>query len=291
MSSGASSTLKWSACASFWTWRDVARRRRRRQAAADRGYTVLDIRLRLRCASPPCTTFMATSLRSRRSCATSAPPASSESSSAATCCQVRCRANRSTRLLDLDIPVQFIQGNGDREVIAPTGSAAGGVPRVDALERRAAERRKRPADCGLAAHRARARLTDRASAVLSRDAAQRPGDLYASDARRAAAADFRDARCAAGGLRPHAHAVRSHDRRGPRDQCRQRRDAVWRTWRLLAAARAGRRAPPHPYDLEAAAERIRATKCPTADEFAARNVLQPPSEQDILAAFTNAGLK
>ncbi len=27
-----------------------------------------------------------------------------------------------TRLLDLDLPIQFIQGNGDREVIAPTGA-------------------------------------------------------------------------------------------------------------------------------------------------------------------------
>jgi len=45
------------------------------------------------------------------------------------------------------------------------------------------------------------------------------------------------------------------------------------------------------YDLEAAAARVRATKYPTADEFAARNVLQPPSEQDILAVFANAGLK
>jgi hypothetical protein len=45
------------------------------------------------------------------------------------------------------------------------------------------------------------------------------------------------------------------------------------------------------YDLEDAAERIRETKYPTTEEFAARNVLQPPSEQDILAAFTNVGLK
>src|SRR6185295_6074345 len=45
------------------------------------------------------------------------------------------------------------------------------------------------------------------------------------------------------------------------------------------------------YDLEAAAARVRATKYPAADEFAARNILQPPSEPDILAVFANAGLK
>jgi predicted phosphodiesterase len=40
-----------------------------------------------------------------------------------------------------------------------------------------------------------------------------------------------------------------------------------------------------PYDLAAAAERIRTTAYPHADEFAARNVLQPPSEAEILAAY------
>jgi len=46
-----------------------------------------------------------------------------------------------------------------------------------------------------------------------------------------------------------------------------------------------------PYDLERAAERIRDTKYPQAQEFAARNVLQPPSEKEILEAFTRAELK
>ena len=45
------------------------------------------------------------------------------------------------------------------------------------------------------------------------------------------------------------------------------------------------------YDLAAAAERIRATKYPQAEEFAARNVLQPPSERAILEMFSQAELK
>ena len=45
------------------------------------------------------------------------------------------------------------------------------------------------------------------------------------------------------------------------------------------------------YDLENAAERIRATEYPQAQEFAARNVLQPPSEQQMLEAFGRAELK
>ena len=46
-----------------------------------------------------------------------------------------------------------------------------------------------------------------------------------------------------------------------------------------------------PYDLADAAQRIRFTGYPKADEFAARNVLQPPTEEEMLAAFGNAELK
>jgi hypothetical protein len=45
------------------------------------------------------------------------------------------------------------------------------------------------------------------------------------------------------------------------------------------------------YDLARAAERIRATTYPQAEEFAARNVLQPPPAEQTLAAFTAVGLK
>ena len=38
------------------------------------------------------------------------------------------------------------------------------------------------------------------------------------------------------------------------------------------------------YDLSSAAERIRATSYPQAEEFAARSVLQPPAEQEMLDA-------
>jgi putative phosphoesterase len=41
-----------------------------------------------------------------------------------------------------------------------------------------------------------------------------------------------------------------------------------------------------PYDLAKAAERIRGTEYPQAQEFAAINVLRPPSERDMLERFT-----
>ena len=43
-----------------------------------------------------------------------------------------------------------------------------------------------------------------------------------------------------------------------------------------------------PYDLERAAEQVRATAYPQAEDFAARNVLHPPSEADMLGAFSKA---
>lgn len=45
------------------------------------------------------------------------------------------------------------------------------------------------------------------------------------------------------------------------------------------------------YDLERAAERIRATSYPQAEDFASRYVLQPPSEASMLELFTQAELK
>jgi predicted phosphodiesterase len=45
------------------------------------------------------------------------------------------------------------------------------------------------------------------------------------------------------------------------------------------------------FDLARAAERVRATKCPQAEDFAARNVLQPPSEAAMLEVFARAELK
>jgi len=46
-----------------------------------------------------------------------------------------------------------------------------------------------------------------------------------------------------------------------------------------------------PYDFAKAAERIQETNYPQADEFAARNVLQPPSATVMLEAFTKASLR
>jgi predicted phosphodiesterase len=45
------------------------------------------------------------------------------------------------------------------------------------------------------------------------------------------------------------------------------------------------------YDLTQAAERIRGTKYPQAEDFAARNILQPPAEEEMLKLLARAELK
>lgn len=45
------------------------------------------------------------------------------------------------------------------------------------------------------------------------------------------------------------------------------------------------------YDLAAAAERVKASDYPQAEPFAAKNILQPPSEREMLAVFAKAELK
>ncbi len=45
------------------------------------------------------------------------------------------------------------------------------------------------------------------------------------------------------------------------------------------------------YDLAHAAERIRKADYPQAEEFIARNLLQPPSEEEMLKLFARVELK
>jgi hypothetical protein len=46
-----------------------------------------------------------------------------------------------------------------------------------------------------------------------------------------------------------------------------------------------------PFDLAKAAERIRGTDYPQARNFAARNILQPPSEKEMFEVCAKAELK
>jgi predicted phosphodiesterase len=45
------------------------------------------------------------------------------------------------------------------------------------------------------------------------------------------------------------------------------------------------------YDLAEAAARVRSTRYPQAEEFATRSILEPPSEEEMLRAFTNISFR
>ena len=59
-------------------------------------------------------------------------------------------------------------------------------------------------------------------------------------------------------------------------------------WALLGPGLELRRTE---YDLRQAADRVRATPYPRAEEFAARNIIAPPSEEEMLQAFARAELR
>jgi putative phosphoesterase len=65
-------------------------------------------------------------------------------------------------------------------------------------------------------------------------------------------------------------------------------EAAGAYWLLLGPGIQLRRTP---YDLAAAAERIRNTTYPQANEFAERNVLNPPSAGEMLDAFTRISMQ
>jgi putative phosphoesterase len=195
------------------------------------------------------------------------------------------------RLLDLDIPLQCIRGNGDREVIAPTGA----VPEAYRESMRWNADQLRPEDAQrLAAWPLSVRVqagplgevlfchaTPRNDTEiftrLTADELLSPifGDLHASVVVCGHTHMQFDRRI--GGVRivnagsvgmPFGH--------------------PGAYWLLLGDDVELRRTP---YNLEEAARRIRATKYPKAEEFAARNVLQPPPEQEMLEMFSRAELK
>ena len=45
------------------------------------------------------------------------------------------------------------------------------------------------------------------------------------------------------------------------------------------------------YDLRSAAQRVRATQYPEAEEFASKYILSPPAEGEMLELFTQRGMR
>jgi predicted phosphodiesterase len=199
-------------------------------------------------------------------------------------------------LLDLDIPVQFIQGNGDRVVLAQmAGTESSEVPeRFRAVIRWNAQQLQPEHDRVLASwpKTLRVRISGLGEVLFCHATPRNDTDVFT----RLTSEDR---------LLPVFHGVDA-----PLVVCghsHMQFDRKIGTTRVVNAGSVGMPfgepgaywlllgpdvQPRHTrYDLTKAAERIRDTQYPQADDFAARNVLHPPSEAEILEAYAKVELR
>jgi putative phosphoesterase len=195
-----------------------------------------------------------------------------------------------TCLLGLDVPVRFIHGNGDREVLAARrGGDSAAVPERfrEALRWNARQLRAED-DAALAAWPAAIRIevSGLGDVLICHATPRNDTEIFTR-------------------LTPEARLLPVFERvDAPVVVCGHTHmpfDRTIGTTRVINAGSVGMPFgdpgacwlllgpgihPRHtPYDLAAAAARIRATAYPQAEEFAARNVLRPPSEAEMLQAF------
>ena len=193
-------------------------------------------------------------------------------------------------LLALDLPTQFIQGNGDREVISPSGA----VPEVYRESTRWNAAQLRPEDAQLLA----------SWPLTLRLPVRGLGDVLFCHATPRNDMEIFTRLTSEDRLLPIFGTLDV-----PLSVCGHTHMQFDRTVGLVRVVNAGSVGMPFgepgaywlllgpgvelrrtSYDLAAAAARIRATAYPKADEFAARNVMEPPSDRDMLDAFGHAEL-
>ena len=200
------------------------------------------------------------------------------------------------RLLDLDLPVQYVMGNGDREVLALiAGTDTGGVPeRFRASMRWNADQLSTEQAHSMAAWPGTARVEiQRPGAVLFCHATPR------SDSEIFTRLTPEDRLLPIFGALAERVVVCGHthmqfDRMIGKARVLNAGSVGMpfgepgAYWLLLGPGIELRHTR---YDLTAAADRIWETKYPLAHDFARSNVLQPPSEQEMLDAFGKVELK
>lgn len=199
------------------------------------------------------------------------------------------------RVLDLDWPTVFIRGNGDREVLAERREpGSSGVPEAFQAVMRWTARQLRPDDEQvLAGWPLTCRLTiDGLGEVLFCHATPRNDtDIVTRRTPEDRLVPLFDGLGAALVVCGHTH---------------MQFDRLLGTTRVVNAGSVGMPfGPPGaywlmlgpdvqlrhtPYDLDAAAARIRATAYPQAEAFAAQHVLQPPTEDTMLDALGRSEL-
>lgn len=193
-------------------------------------------------------------------------------------------------LLDLDLPVQFIQGNGDREVLAwRRGTETGAVPEQFREAMRWVVQQLRPEhERWLASwpETLRVEVPGLGEVLFCHATPRSDTEIFTrltSEDRLAPIFDGLDVPVVVCG---HTHM--QFDRTIGRVRVVNAGSVGMpfgepgAYWLLLGPDVQLRQTP---YDLARAAERIRDTEYPQAGDFAARNVLQPPSEAEMLEAF------
>src|SRR4030095_16803709 len=199
-------------------------------------------------------------------------------------------------LLDLDIPVQFIQGNGDREVLAwSRGEESAIIPEPYREAMRWVARQLRPKDEQLLAgwpQTLRVEIRGLGEVLFCHATPRNDTEIFTR-------------------LMPEDHLLPVFAGvNAPVVVCGHTHMQFDRTIGRVRVVNAGSVGMPFqepgaywlllgpdvqlrhtPYDLEKAAERIQGTGYPQAEDFAAHNVLQPPSEEATLEAFTRFELR
>jgi putative phosphoesterase len=199
-------------------------------------------------------------------------------------------------LLDLDIPVQFIKGNGDREVLAlMRGAETGAIPEQFREGMRWNAEQLHPEDEQLlASWPGTLRLEIRGlGEVLFCHATPRNDTevftrLTPADRLLPIFAGLNVTMVICGHTHMQFDRTIGKVRVVNAGSVGMPYGAPGAHWLLLGPDVQLRRTP---YDLTKAAERIRDTNYPQAQDFAARNVLQPPSEGEILEVCTKIELR
>lgn len=201
-----------------------------------------------------------------------------------------------TSLRDLDIPVQFIQGNGDRVVLAQmAGTESSEVPEQFREVVRWVARQLDPHDARLLANwpkTLRVRIPGLGEVLFCHATPRSDTDVFTRltpEDRLLPVFEGLDVPVVVCG---HTHMQFDRTIGGIRvvnaGSVGMPFGEPGAYWLLLGPDVQLRHTP---YDLPKAAQRIRDTDYPQAHDFAARNVLQPPSEGEILEAFTRAELR
>jgi putative phosphoesterase len=199
-------------------------------------------------------------------------------------------------LLDLELPVRFVRGNGDREVAA---LLAGAEP--TSVPERFRELMRWNAEQLLPEHRrllsgwpssVRVKVDGLGDVLLCHATPRNDNEIFtrltAQDRLRPLFADLGVSTVVCGHTHMQFDRTIGSVRVVNAGSVGMPFGAAGAYWLLLGPDVGFRRTD---YDLAAAAARIRRTGYPQAEEFASGSVLQPPSEDDMLAAFARAELE